>query len=248
MSGEIDNSSIDLAGFRKQEVELREMLENYIYDGAPRHSPPTAVNQIQEDDHHALHSLRIRYLCRAGRCGAYESRPTCIIRLHQQRQLQRFGMPEWDDIGPFGHIIFDQYLATVGGKTVTDKLLCNIDISLAVPKGYQYSIPAVNYRGSIYLDFKVTAEQTATYHYTGSQGQAKKTTTWTGPMDYDNYVVTDAFASPAWSQCNPNNAPIHIQSSLQLKNTANKSGTGVITTDSADSAFVQQYTIQWATC
>ncbi|KAJ3054070.1 hypothetical protein HK097_002715 [Rhizophlyctis rosea] len=145
-------------------------------------------------------------------------------------------------------IIFDEYLASVGGKTVNDKKQCNIDIDLVVPTGYQYSLSAVNYRGGIFLDSKVTAELIATYKYTGSQGQAKKSTTWKGPMDYESYVFTDAFDSPAWSKCNPNKAPIQISSSISLSNTANKGGSGLITSDSADGAFVQKYTIEWAKC
>ncbi|KAJ3032474.1 hypothetical protein HDV00_007460 [Rhizophlyctis rosea] len=94
-------------------------------------------------------------------------------------------------------ILFSQYTASISASTAsTVAASCTLSFALIPPSGYSYTIANVNYRGGIYLDSGVTASQTAIYSFTAlgviPVVTSIKTSTWRGPLDYKDYVVSDS--------------------------------------------------------
>ncbi|KAJ3046552.1 hypothetical protein HK097_000760 [Rhizophlyctis rosea] len=147
-------------------------------------------------------------------------------------------------------VIFDAYTALVDSSTsALARQNCQLAFNLNVPNGYTYTLTTVNYRGQIYLEKGVTAQQTATYFFAGNSAQASKISTWKGPVDYNNWVATDSFGieTLVWASCKQQ-APLNINSALFLQNTANRRATGFISTDNIDGGFEQKYSIQYRRC
>jgi hypothetical protein len=147
-------------------------------------------------------------------------------------------------------IFFDSYIAEVGPTTsaVVSKA-CSLSLPLHIPAGWQYSLVDLTYRGYLYLDPQVRAEQTSEYYFQGSVGP-KFQSVWNGPADHD-FTFTDKIGilsvNYQWSPCNVQRN-LNIHTTLKANNTRNRKGTGLVTTDSIDGEIEHIYGMVWRRC
>lgn len=171
-------------------------------------------------------------------------------------------------------LIFDNYVASIGpGVAVTEnRKNCQINLDLAYPSGFQYSIFNTVYRGYVGIDAGVTARQQSTFYFSGGKSlslpllytsttpssspkltpstesaQSSTGTNFTGPKSGD-YSVTDSLAltSVVWSPCGASTA-LNINSQVRLTST-NAQATGQITDDSIDGKITFVVGVQWQQC
>ena len=145
-------------------------------------------------------------------------------------------------------LLFDSYVASMGpGVPLTEsRKNCQLNIGLRIPQGWQYSWATVDYRGYMNLDAGVTATQSATYYFQGSQMQSRLATNFRGPADRD-YILSDAFPveTLVWSDCGAR-ANVNINSAISVSGP--RSSQGLMTTDSIDGKVKQIYSMQWRRC
>ncbi|KAF4615553.1 hypothetical protein G7Y89_g15308 [Cudoniella acicularis] len=146
-------------------------------------------------------------------------------------------------------LIFDNYVASIGpGVAVTEnRKNCQLNLELAYPGGFQYSILSTVYRGYVSLDAGVNGLQASTFYFSGESGQTTTSTTFKGPID-GNYEAVDNvnLASTVWSPCG-STAALNINSQVRL--TANSSSiNGFITDDSIDGKITFVVGLQWQKC
>jgi len=146
-------------------------------------------------------------------------------------------------------LIYDQYVAQIGPGTMpTDhRKNCQINLDVHYPQGWQFSVFSVDYRGFEALDAHVTGHQLATYYFSGNSPQITAATTFNGPST-QNYVITENFdvTSLVWSPCGYD-YPLNINSQIYLTET-NPNANGLLTTDSTDFKFTQEFHLQWRQC
>lgn len=89
-------------------------------------------------------------------------------------------------------LIFDAYVASIGpGIAITEnRKNCQLNIGLAYPGGFQYSVFSADYRGYGEMDKGVSGTQKSTYYFSGQTAQASTETDFAGPMDQD-YLIHD---------------------------------------------------------
>jgi len=147
-------------------------------------------------------------------------------------------------------LLFDSYVASIGpGVAITEnRKNCQINIDLAYPGGFQYSIFNTIYRGYVALDAGVNARQEATFYFSGQSAQVSTGVNFKGPTSSD-YTTTDALplTSTVWSPCGASTA-LNINSQVRLTQPAGATGTGQITDDSIDGKIAFVVGVQWQTC
>ncbi|CZR61310.1 uncharacterized protein PAC_11206 [Phialocephala subalpina] len=146
-------------------------------------------------------------------------------------------------------LIFDNYVASIGpGVAVTEnRKNCQINLDLAYPSGFQYSIFNTVYRGYVGIDAGVTARQQSTFYFSGQSAQCSTGTNFNGPRSGD-YSVTDSLtlSSTIWSPCGASTA-LNINSQVRLTSN-NSQATGQITDDSIDGKITFVVGVQWQQC
>lgn len=147
-------------------------------------------------------------------------------------------------------LLFDNYIAEVGpGIPAREKRKnCQINVDLAFPQGWSYTIFTVDYRGFMSLEARVTGLQKSSYYFQGSRATASLQSTFRGPTDED-YQVRDTLGLNAlvWSPCGANRA-LNINTQIRVDNSRNRRGLGLATLDSIDGQLQQIYGIRWRRC
>ena len=167
-------------------------------------------------------------------------------------------------------LIFDEFYAEVYDGKKMDTRFCQINLTLHVPSGWQYSLATFDYRGYAYLEEGAAATQRASYYFTGD-GQ---TTTFQTAIEHDGYDFDDIYqisdtigmASVVWSPCGAERA-LNVKTQLQLTNKYHprnnpdayhkrrnrrgvKGAYGYMSTDSADGHIEQviRFGLWWRRC
>ncbi|KAJ3081142.1 hypothetical protein HK102_002550 [Quaeritorhiza haematococci] len=147
-------------------------------------------------------------------------------------------------------VLFDQYVASTGPTVpfAQSRRNCQLSMTVNVPQGYSYSIGTIDTRGFYQLDNGVNAEQKSILYFQGDLQQSTATTRWQGPATGD-YSVRDTFdlAGTVWSPCGASSV-LNLNTQLRLDNSANRQGSGQMTTDSVDSKVKQVFSLQWRRC
>jgi len=148
-------------------------------------------------------------------------------------------------------LIFDKYVASISpGPTdpAKSRKNCQIAVNMQYPGGFQYSVFKADYRGFVELDKGVTGTQKSTYYFSGQTAQASTQTIFKGPISKD-YLISDAvpFTSTVWAPCGAS-MPLNINSQIRLENNPEKTGSGLLTTDSVDGKVKFICGVQWRTC
>jgi hypothetical protein len=146
-------------------------------------------------------------------------------------------------------LIFDSFTAAVNaGAAAVNTVGCSVKLALKYPNGYSMSVSQQTYRGSVQLDSKVTAAQSATYNFGLPIPLASASSQFTGPVDQD-FTRTEnvTLAALALSPCN-GAGTLTINTSLSVSNRANSAGQGIFTESSQDGKLTSQLGLQWYKC
>jgi uncharacterized protein DUF4360 len=130
-------------------------------------------------------------------------------------------------------VIFDSYTVEVFPDKPRERKNCALSFDLSFPSGYSCSLGTVNYRGAASLDKGVKGYLTATYFFSGVRTQTSLTTSFRGPVQEKDYIVSDAFSlqSAVRSPCGAQ-APLTLNTAIQLDAGKSK-GRGELSTDSS---------------
>lgn len=149
---------------------------------------------------------------------------------------------------------FDSYIASIGpGIPFVERYKnCNINFKLHHPAGYSYTIYKTDYTGHVILESGVSATQESKYWFAGSPQPPPPypSSHWAGPLD-TGYHFTDTIqqGNAIWSPCG---APttLNVNTQISLNNDANRTASGLITTEVIDHKATSQtiYSIQWRSC
>lgn len=149
---------------------------------------------------------------------------------------------------------FRDYIAEAGpSMTPSDgRKSCQLTITLRVPQGWRFAVAAFDYRGYMYLDTGISAEQKTTYYFQAADKQGEFTNTKTGPEDKAFYFNQQVKVSDKiWSPCDTKRA-INIKTAIRVWNndrTKYPNAQGVMGTDSIVGSFHdQKWQISWGKC
>lgn len=168
-------------------------------------------------------------------------------------------------------LIFDEFYAEVYDGRTMDTNFCQINMTLHVPQGWQYSLATFDYRGYAYLEEGVAASQRASYYFTGDGA----TTNFMTFIEHDGYDFDDLYQvsdtigmqSVVWSPCGGSQRALNVKVRLELFNKyhpilnpdayhrrRNKDGVkgayGFMSTDSVDGSIeqVMRLGLWWQPC
>lgn len=145
-------------------------------------------------------------------------------------------------------ILFDQYIAEVGGATgkTFDRKSCNLAIPVSVPQGYSLSLLSIDYRGFNFLP-NAGARSTfrVEYFFAGQQGPVFNRQ-FRGPLDRD-FTITNRIGVRAmvWSRCGQQ-VILRTNSSLRVR--APSGAEAIASVDSQDVRSAIVYHLQWRRC
>jgi hypothetical protein len=101
-------------------------------------------------------------------------------------------------------LLYDSFVAQSGAGIQPSEARknCQLNVQLALPQGWQFSVFKADYRGYAYLQAGDSGVVKATYYFSGDSTQVASTLTINGAYD-DNYLKTDTFGleSTVWSPC-----------------------------------------------
>ncbi len=144
-------------------------------------------------------------------------------------------------------LIFDQFVASKGPAVPATEATktCQRTSARKIPRGWQYSIATVDYRGFVSLPKKMKATQETTYYFDGDGELASADTTYAGPVSKD-YLIRDTlpFSTVAWSACDKVR-PLTITTELRLKGGTEP---GQITNDSLEGKIDFVLGLRWKPC
>lgn len=148
-------------------------------------------------------------------------------------------------------LLFDSFVAqTALGLPPTEaRKNCTLNIDLAVPSGWSYSIFTVDYRGYANLEPGVVGIQKSTYYFQGQRRQISLQTSLAGPAARD-YSIRDTLGLQAveWSPCGGNRA-LNINAQVRVeKSFSAPSAAGLMTIDTIDGEVKQIYGLAWRRC
>jgi hypothetical protein len=147
-------------------------------------------------------------------------------------------------------LLFDSFVAEGGpGIPFSEKRKnCQINVDLAFPNGWSYTIFDVDYRGYMSLESGTTGEQKSTYYFQGDSRQVPLSTKYYGPRDGD-YHIRDTLALNAvvWSPCGATRS-VNVNAQVRVDTGSNRNARALLTLDSIDGVVKHIYGIRWRRC
>lgn len=147
-------------------------------------------------------------------------------------------------------LIFDQYIAEAGPGVANNQKRknCQINIDLAFPGGWSFTIADIDYRGYASLARGVKGVQKSTYYFQGDAHQVSAETLLRGPKDGDYHLRDElALVADIWSPCGASRS-LNVHTQVKIDNTANSRGYGMLTVDSVDGTFQTILNLKWKRC
>ncbi|KAH8658029.1 hypothetical protein BX600DRAFT_514552 [Xylariales sp. PMI_506] len=146
-------------------------------------------------------------------------------------------------------LLYDSFIAQTGSgiEPADGRKNCQLNVQLALPQGWQFSVFKADYRGYAYLQSGYQGVSKATYYFSGETDQVESTMTITGAFD-DNYLKEDEFGleSTVWSPCGEEGL-LNINSEVRITPLGGTTS-GLMTVDSTDLKFTQVHYLQWQEC
>ena len=147
-------------------------------------------------------------------------------------------------------ILFSAFLAETGpfAPNGAAQSICDVHLTLDVPRGSTYAITAVDYRGFA----RITTGERGRVGTRFQFPEAPRGTTWqtfAGPYNQDwrfRYEVDPTALD--WSKCNVRRA-VNLHTRLLIDGRPRDEGEGsLLTVDSQDGTVAQTYHLAWARC
>ncbi len=150
-------------------------------------------------------------------------------------------------------VLFDAFQTRVGADLTTARAACEVKLNIRKPKLWSYKIESVDFRGFVFLDAGVRAEQKVDFQngpamvgFNKSFGYQR----FTGPIN-QNYTLSTIkpLNGPNLLSCLPakKNVELKIRSSIELKGGGGAQG-GMMSVDSVDGRVIQKYRLSWISC
>lgn len=150
-------------------------------------------------------------------------------------------------------LIFDDY--SVEGTANEDRLGktkkdCNIQMRIATPPGWTFSILSLTLRGYADLDPGVNGTQSAKYRLGRNRRDTELSKLKLTGEYRDNYEQSFDLpvASANWSDCSGTAQTLDLATSISVRGERRATGGGVMTVDSLDGEMNQEYGIVWRRC
>lgn len=143
-------------------------------------------------------------------------------------------------------ILFDAYVVSQPGPITERRKNCDMRLLFEVPRGYQFSIAEIRYKGFADLPDYVNGLQSATYEFPLFSPEYSSRTILHGEYlgDYDRTDIIPLY-SDVWSPCGAR-WPLAIHSAVYLY--GNRSRPALMTVDSIDGKVTQIWRWQWRRC
>ncbi|KAJ3252109.1 hypothetical protein HK103_001841 [Boothiomyces macroporosus] len=148
------------------------------------------------------------------------------------------------------HVEFTELTALSGNNTViTDsRKNCQISVEFEYEKGWQFSLAAVGFTGSLHVQPNVTAVEKTSYYFQGESDTANFQTVFNGPTSGDfNIVDVVPLDQPVWSGCT-NDVALEINTQVRFSNWSPSGPVSFITTSSETGFALQSYQFNWKKC
>jgi hypothetical protein len=141
-------------------------------------------------------------------------------------------------------MIFDAFDLDNGTRGGRNKKHCNINLKLAVPSGWSYTLFSVDYRGYADLPKNTDARLRAWYSIGSSEQIRISNLKIKGEFlnDYERRAGVPLDALP-WQGCNDSDSTIHINTELMVNGR-----NAFMTVDTVDGEMSQTYGIAWRPC
>jgi hypothetical protein len=150
-------------------------------------------------------------------------------------------------------IFFDAFQTRVGADLTTARAACEVKLNIRKPKLWSYKIESVDFRGFVFLDRGVRAEQKVDFQNGPAMAGFNKSfgyQRFSGPIN-QNYTLSTIkpLNGPDLLSCLPakKNVELKIRSSIELKGGGGAQG-GMMTVDSVDGRVIQKYRLSWISC
>jgi hypothetical protein len=151
-------------------------------------------------------------------------------------------------------LLFDQFIAKTGaGTPVTEsRKTCQINLNLAAPAGWAYTLTRLVHRGYVQLEAGQTGTQSTSMFFESTQDPVDHSHVFNGPIAA-RYVDEDALTNINLnSDCGANVIPINLQTHVQIDGPAGANG--LMTVDALDVSLADapgtsdDFEITWRQC
>jgi hypothetical protein len=144
-------------------------------------------------------------------------------------------------------LLFNSFVAQAGPgiPKSQNKQDCRVKVLLHVPAGQSGIVTSVDTRGFVELSTGVVASETSEYRFPGNV-RASDSSSFTGPVVQD-YLRQDVIQSTVTSRCG-GTRKARIHASLNVDNSADPAGSGVITVDTTDGQIRQVFNMAFSPC
>jgi hypothetical protein len=159
-------------------------------------------------------------------------------------------------------VFMDNYIAETTNSLSLDYKTCNMEIGIAIPAGYSFSLLTADYRGFVNAEAGTQVSHQVLYTFDGSRPPNERPgfgnsagrysfeqKIFQGPINQDYFIrnVIDPRAS-LWSPCSTGGQqPLMIQTFL-IARAMSRGGQSQISLDSVDGALEQQFSWTWRQC
>ena len=152
-------------------------------------------------------------------------------------------------------VLYDRYNLSVTAAAPNASMECDVMVDLRKPRDFGFSIESADFRGFVFLDEGMTAEQKVQIQSGPVKGIRKITSEfgshiWSGPFR-DEYLLNAqrTVRRPEVLDCVPPRAEtkIIINSIVRIHPNATP-GSGQVSVDSLDGRVLQKYHLQWQSC
>jgi hypothetical protein len=122
---------------------------------------------------------------------------------------------------------------------------CRLHAKVRIPSGWQYALSSTDFRGFVFLEPGLSAEQSASYHMSGESPETTKVATWSGPTEEDYNLRDVGDAAPVyWSRCGKGKN-LMITTEVSMTNHGNPASTGYLVADTIDGEI---FHLLWRRC
>lgn len=152
-------------------------------------------------------------------------------------------------------VLYDRFQLQVTPGNPKGEMKCEVQIKLKKPRLQGFAIESADFRGFVWLDHGMTAEQTVSVG-AGAIKEIRQLTSefgsqkWNGPIS-ENYILSTVrpINGPKLLNCLPakDETKIIVKSKIKIE-PRHSAGIGQMSVDTADGRVSQTYRLRWDNC